>query len=278
MSIERFIPINGITYHIRIEGKGEPVLLLHGFTGSLHTWSNLMETYKEMFSFIAVDLLGHGQTDSPDQPERYRMEAAADDIKELLDCLGVRPVHLLGYSMGGRLALGFAVRYPHYVRSLILESSSPGLKTIQEQNARIKHDAELAERIMDIGVERFTEEWSRIPLFSTQKRLPQEMKDRVRKERLLQKAAGLAGSLKGMGTGSQPSLWGDLSSLQMPVLVLAGEYDLKFVHIAKQMTNTLPNHEIHIFGDAGHAIHVEKPAEFGRIVNEYLLRRKNDGN
>jgi len=274
MSTEHFITINGIRYHVRIEGDGSPVLLLHGFTGSADTWSGLMEAYKEQYSFIAVDLLGHGQTDSPEHHERYGMEAAADDLKVLLDFLGRKPVHLLGYSMGGRLALGFAVRYPEYVKSLILESSSPGLKTIEEQDVRIMHDAALAGRILDIGVERFTDEWSRLPLFASQERLPQEAKERVRAERLAQKAIGLAGSLKGMGTGSQPSLWEDLASLQIPVLVLAGEFDLKFVRIAKQMADTLPNHEMHIFEDAGHAIHVEKPAEFGRIVNEYFKRRK----
>ncbi len=279
MSNEHFVQINDVTYHVVLEGAGEEsVLLLHGFTGSANTWSGLIEAYKELYSFIAVDLLGHGQTDSPEQHERYRMETAADDLKALLDFLGKKSVHLLGYSMGGRLALGFAVRYPEYVESLILESSSPGLRTTSEQEVRKKHDAELADRICAIGLERFVDEWSRIPLFATQERLPQEAKDRVRAERTAQKTAGLAGSLKGMGTGSQPSLWGELANMQWPVLLLAGELDPKFVHIAEQMANSMKNHELIIIKDAGHAIHVENPAEFGRIVNEYLKRRKYNDN
>lgn len=274
MATERFILINGITYHVLLEGKGEPVLLLHGFTGSAHTWSLLMGAYKDSYSFIAVDLLGHGQTESPAYAERYRMEAAAEDLKMLLDHLGLRSVHVLGYSMGGRLALGFSTRYPEYVKSLVLESSSPGLRTNEEQYVRRRHDAQLADRILAIGMEKFTDEWSRIPLFATQERLPQEMKDRVRAERLAQKEIGLAGSLKGMGTGSQPSLWEKLDSLELPVLLLAGELDSKFVNIAENMAESLPNREIIIFEDAGHAIHVEKPVEFGRIISEYFKRRK----
>ncbi|WP_462405698.1 2-succinyl-6-hydroxy-2,4-cyclohexadiene-1-carboxylate synthase [Gracilibacillus sp. Marseille-QA3620] len=277
MLIERFIPINGSTYHIRIIGIGEPVLLLHGFTGSGHTWDELMETYKDMYRFIAVDLLGHGKTSAPNCHERYRMEEAADDLRAILDDLGLTRVHVLGYSMGGRLALGFAVRFPEYVMSLTLESSSPGLPSAIEQEDRRKKDAALAARIAEIGVERFADEWSQIPLFATQETLPKEIKDRVREERVSQRAAGLAGSLLGMGTGSQPSYWGELARLQMPVQLLAGELDSKFVRIAKQMAEALPFPQISIIEGAGHAIHVEKPAEFGRIVVDYLKRRKYDG-
>lgn len=271
---EHFVPIRGIRYHIRVIGTGEPVLLLHGFTGSSHTWDEFMEMYKDMYRFIAVDLLGHGQTDAPNNHERYRMEAATADLRAIVDYLDLSCVHLLGYSMGGRLALGFAVCYPNYVKSLTLESSSPGLLSFDERDDRRKKDAALAARITEIGVERFADEWSLLPLFATQQDLPEAVKSRVRAERISQRAAGLAGSLMGMGTGSQPSYWGELQELQMPVHLLTGGLDSKFMRIAKQMVASLRFPTISIIEGAGHAIHVEKPAEFGKIVIEYLKRRK----
>ena len=273
MTNEFMQSINGVQYHVRVNGEGPPILLLHGFTGSMNTWDAFIRDYEHNFKIISVDLLGHGLTDAPNDSTRYEMHKAAKDIKDLLLSLNIGSANILGYSMGGRLALGFAVYYPEFVQSLILESSSPGLEDEKERKVRMDSDAQLARRIGDQGIVRFVNEWEKIPLFSSQKKLPDYKKAEIRKERLSQKSLGLQNSLLGMGTGSQPSFWNELKNMNFPVLLLAGELDKKFVQLAHKMHKLLNLSQLETINDTGHAIHVEEPKIFGRIVSEFIRGR-----
>lgn len=161
--------LNGVRYHVEQYGEGEPLLLLHGFTGSADTWRPLHPFWRR-FRLIAADLLGHGRTEAPKDARRYRIERAADDLAALLDKLGVEKANVVGYSMGGRLALTFAMLHPHRVRRLVLESSSPGLQTDAERRARREADEALAQRIEQEGVRAFVDHWERLPLFSRNRR------------------------------------------------------------------------------------------------------------
>lgn len=263
------ISIRGVSYYVEVVGEGEPLLLLHGFTGSVQTWKPFISDWKQR-TLVMVDIIGHGKTDCPDEVERYGIESVAADLHELLDQLHMDNAHVLGYSMGGRLALTFAIRYPHRVKTLILESSSPGLKTEEERMVRIRSDEALAAEIVQHGVVAFIEKWEQLPLFATQKRLPREMQEQIRRERLGHSAKGLANSLRGMGTGKQPSWWEQLNSLPIPTLLLCGEWDEKFCQIALEMNERLPNAQLTKISCAGHAIHVEQPKIFAKIVNEFI--------
>lgn len=272
------IKVNGINYHVKTIGEGEPLLLLHGFTGSLQTWSPFINEWSQSFKLILVDIIGHGKTDHPEGVDRYSMEYVVQDLKEILHTLNINKVHLLGYSMGGRVALSFSILYPEYVLSLILESSSPGLELEKERLARIDSDNGLAERIERDGIHEFVDYWEKIPLFSSQEqRLSVERKQAIRQERLGNSSLGLANSLRGMGTGVQPSWWDRLGRFQKPVLLLAGEEDQKFCVIGQKMHKLFPNSKILIIKDAGHAIHVEQPEFFGKIVKYYLINGQVGG-
>ena len=273
MANEFMLPINGVQYHVRIEGEGQPVLLLHGFTGSMNTWNAFIQDYKQSFQFISIDLLGHGLTETPTDASRYEIHEAARDIKDLFISLDIQSAHILGYSMGGRLAIGFSVLYPEFVQSLILESSSPGLEDEKERRIRVDSDAQLALKIREYGIERFVDEWEQIPLFASQKRLSDAKKAAIRQERVSHTSLGLQNSLLGMGTGSQPSFWGELQKMNFPVLLLAGELDQKFVQLARKMQNCLKIVHFKTINDTGHAIHVEEPEIFGRIVSEFIRGR-----
>ena len=141
--------------------------------------------------------------------------------------------------MGGRLALSYAMEYPHRVRKLILESSSPGLKTEEERKNRQIQDHKLAQFILDKGIESFVDYWENIPLFSTQKSLPEAKQQEIRKQRLQNSPTGLANSLKGMGSGAQPSWWDRLSEFEVETLLLTGSLDQKFCSIAEQMVREM---------------------------------------
>lgn len=261
-----------VTYAVEIKGNGEPLLCLHGFTGNRDTWNFLVPMLQNRYSLILVDIIGHGETVAPDNFERYGMEQVVKDLKHILDDLKLPKAHVLGYSMGGRLALAFSCLYPKYVHSLMLESASPGLETEEERESRRSNDAKLAERILEKGIEAFVEQWGNIPLFETQKRLPIDIQTTIRKQRLENTPTGLSNSLLGMGTGSQPSYWEELEDLDFPVLLVTGELDPKFCHIAKMMQSRLKNVEWKKINDVGHAIHVEDGQKFGKIISGFLKR------
>ncbi|HET7656881.1 MAG TPA: alpha/beta fold hydrolase, partial [Bacillales bacterium] len=186
-----YLPLNDLKMHVKIEGEGHPLLVLHGFTGSSVTWAPFFLSWQRSYQVIAPDLIGHGQTDSPKRTERYTMNRAVEDLVSLLDKLGIAKTRLLGYSMGGRLGLAFAASYPERVASLLLESSSPGLETETERLQRVKRDEALADQIVQDGIEAFVEKWENVPLFSTQS---DEIKASLREQRLQNRRGGLAGS------------------------------------------------------------------------------------
>lgn len=258
--------LNMVRYVFTSEGHGSPLVMLHGFTGSGLNWQ--VESFAEHFEVIAPDLLGHGESESPVHASRYSIRMAAEDIIALCDSLRLEKINLLGYSMGGRLALYLAVHYPQRIHRLILESASPGLKSEAERDERRQRDEALADRIEEDGIEAFVDYWESLPLWASQ---TDAMKAQLREGRLQNTPQGLANSLRGMGTGVQPSLWDSLPALDLPVLLMAGALDEKFTAINQQMHAALPQSYLKIVPDAGHTIHLEHPAAFEQLVMGFLL-------
>jgi 2-succinyl-6-hydroxy-2,4-cyclohexadiene-1-carboxylate synthase len=262
--------INGINYHLDVSGQGSVLVLLHGFAGSSTDWMSVRQTLSAHATVIAPDLIGHGQTSAPHDPERYTMEHAFTDLLAILDVLNIGKIDLLGYSMGGRLALHLAHAAPQRIRRLILESASPGLADPAERTARITADEALANRIEREGIARFVEIWEQLPLFASQAHLPQALRDEQRTRRLRNLPHGLANSLRGMGTGRQRSLWGNLGELNIPTLLLTGELDPKFCAIGQEMVKLMPDARQMILPDAGHNLHLEQPQAFLKAVVRWL--------
>ncbi|WP_409297081.1 2-succinyl-6-hydroxy-2,4-cyclohexadiene-1-carboxylate synthase [Peribacillus sp. SCS-26] len=269
------IEAGGVSYMVTVCGEGPALVLLHGFTGSSSNWRFAAPFLPSGYKRIAIDIIGHGRSSSPGDPGWYRIEKAAEAVNEILDSLDIQRACILGYSMGGRLALCFSILYPERVQALILESASPGLKTESERAARRIADAELAEGILKDGIDLFAERWGAIPLFQTQaEKLTAGQKDFLKKQRLLNNPVGLAGSLKGMGTGSQPSYWDRLGDLKVPVLLLSGSLDRKFCTIAGEMDRLMPDSIWAIIEDAGHAIHLEQPEVYGRKITDFFAKNE----
>ena len=266
-----FLHVKGINVHIEVwnETEEQTIVMLHGFTGSTKTWESVARQLPA-FRIIAIDCIGHGRTESPVDVSLYEMDNQVDVLEEVCRRLQLESFTLVGYSMGGRIALSFAVKYPGRVEKLILESSSPGLASEEERMGRRRADNLLGDKIEENGVESFVDAWEKIPLFASQKRLPENVRLGIRKERLQQNALGLANSLRGMGTGKMPPLWENLSELSMPVLLITGQLDEKFVNIAREMMVYLKKGRHLTVNDAGHAIHVENPAEFATILKETI--------
>lgn len=242
-------------------GAGDPVVLLHGFSQSAASWWPLVQPLESSFRLVALDAPGHGGSAAirADLPSGADLMAAAAPGRSAW----------LGYSMGGRYALHVALRHPEAVSRLILVSATAGIDDPAERARRRESDSALAARVEHDGVASFLAWWVSQPLFSTLGPDAARLEERV----AAASAEGLASSLRLAGTGSQEPLWEAAGSLSMPVLVVAGELDRKYVALGRRLAESIgANAEVSVIAGAGHACHLENPAEFLAAVTDFLRR------
>lgn len=246
---------------------GSRPLLLHGFTGSARTWgATILEGLRGAgFAPQAVDLPGHGRRRGDTDPEHFSLDAVLASIDEVPS---VGPV--IGYSMGGRIALHYALRRPGRLTRLVLESASPGLDDERERVERRNEDEALAELLEAEGIGAFVDRWERMPLFASHERLADRVRSALREGRLANDPRSLAAALRGLGTGRLPSLSERLGNLRVPVLLLVGELDTKFVAIGERMAGLLPDARLVVVPGAGHTVHLERPDAWLETVVGFL--------
>lgn len=269
---ERRVTADGTTLGVRnIGGEGNPIVALHGFTGNGSTMQPLVEAVRRGRPALLVDCIGHGASDAPTYLEPYSMNSVVD---QMLSVIGQQPpgsVHLVGYSMGGRIALSMAARAPWYFASLTILSATPGLLDATERAARYDADQALADRIDSLGVEAFCDWWLQRPLFAPMiAGLDDEQLAATRAQRSSSTTVGLANSLRGTGTGSMPPVWPRLGSLRSPLLTVAGALDATYIDIAERTAEAAPFGQSALVPAAGHALHIENPDVVSRVVGDFL--------
>lgn len=264
------IPVNGLSFNVERSGQGNPLLLLHGFTGSIETWRPFLPALSASHDVIAVDLIGHGGSDAPRDPARYGMARCVEDVQGILDYYVLARVTVLGYSMGARIALHLAMEAPERVSALILEGGSPGIEDGSERESRRLADEALADEIERDGMAAFVMRWEQLPLFASQHRLSSEVRKTLRMQRLRNTVTGMANVLRGLGTGAQESLWDRIDEVPIPTLLIVGAEDTTYRAIAAEMADRMPLADVAVVPDAGHAVHLEQPTPFQDLVLRFL--------
>lgn len=256
-------------YHISGNKNGPTLLFLHGFLGSKEEWSDIADYLRASCQILAVDLPGHGKSLFED-PLSYQMETCAAIIINLLRSLKLENVYLVGYSMGGRLALHLAIHHHEFFKQILLISTSPGIKEEQEKVTRIKNDSILARSLEQEDFNLFLERWYDAGLFSSLKIQP-ELLNQIMCNRKDNSPKHLARSLDHMGVGRQKPLWQQLSEIKIPLDVVVGTLDTKFVSIGKEMQSCNPSTiNLHLIENAGHVVHLENKPAFYTLVKEWL--------
>ena len=237
---------------------GGELILLHGFTQTGASWEPVRREVGERYRSHAPDLRGHGAA-SGQRPVSFA--AVIGDLASVVE----GSFTLAGYSMGGRIALAFALARPERVERLVLVSASPGLADPGEREARRRADEALADGIERSTIEAFAGRWAAQHLFAGQR---PKVARRAHDDRLRNTPGGLAGALRGLGTGVMEPLWSHLADLGMPVDLVVGERDLKFRAINERMTEAMLDARLHVITGASHAAHLENPEALARLVLE----------
>ena len=264
------VDVGGFNLAVHESGSGPAVLVLHGFTGNAGSMRVATDTLAANHRVLAVDLVGHGESDAPHEVGPYAMDACVGQLVRVLDACAVERAALVGYSMGGRTALQLAAAHPDRVASLLLVGASAGLADASARADRVRSDEALADEIERDGVEAFVDRWMALPLFASQKRLGGDALAEARAQRLTNRAHGLANSLRGMGTGAQRPLHDGLEQLATPTCFAVGDEDAKFRAIADELAARMPRARVAVVEEAGHAAHLENPEAFARLAQEFL--------
>lgn len=253
-------------------GDEAPIVLLHGFTGDASTMAMLAEPLAEERRVIVPNLIGHGGSTCP-HPEAYAVDEIVGQLLEMLDELGVDgAVDLVGYSMGGRIALTLACRHPLRVRSLSLIGATAGLATEEERRERVAADEALAASIEADGLAAFVDRWMANPLFATQARLGDERLAEFRAQRMANNGSELARSLRAAGTGSMTPLHEAAAGCPVPTALIVGGDDAKFLAVAESLAPTMGDAEVRVVPGVGHAAHLEDPDAVLAVIRDRIAR------
>lgn len=262
------------TWHATYFGNpsSPPVVCLHGFLGRGSDWAEIAEALSADHHFICPDLPYHGQTAADRDPPMSCAETA-DALATWLTAAGIKRCALIGYSMGGRIALHLALRHPIMVTRLVLESATPGIDDPQQRDQRRMQDARLSHSLEEIADESALRAWLRDwyaqPLFEQTALYPERLA-RLLDCRFDNHPGALAAALRGMGTGTQESLWPSLSTLRIPTLLVTGECDRKFSLIAERMQDANPAFAIEVLAGCGHNVHWERPERYTAVLKGFL--------
>ncbi len=258
--------------HCTAGAKGRHALvMLHGFMGCGEDWLGIVSRLSVPGFCVLPDLPGHGSNLALPLHEPLSFEGLADGLVRLLDELGLPRAHVVGYSMGGRIALYAATRHPERVAALTIESAHPGLVDSAARRERAALDDRRAATLLEAGISPFVDHWYEAALFRSLHDHPPLLAE-TRRRRKRNHPAWMAKVVRELSPGRMPPLWDALERLEMPVLLVAGARDAKYAAIIRQMGAAIPNARVEIVPAAGHNVHLEQPEAFSAVLEDFITR------
>lgn len=258
-----------VQYHIERHGPPDlpAILFLHGFLGSSADFRPLLQELSDSFYCLAVNLPGHGGTPAAN----YDIPSTARSLLAAIAQLGVeQPLGLVGYSLGGRIALYLALHYPACWTKVVLESASAGLATPAARQERQQRDLAIARQLRqpDLDFTQFIHHWYQQPVFQGMTSHPQF--PALVAQRLQNNPQALARSLELAGLGSQPYLGDLLTTNQLPMLLLVGALDQKLIAINQTMAASCPAAELFMMPGCSHNVHWQQPQLWCQVVRSWF--------
>jgi len=237
-------------------------LCLHGFSGTPECFRALQAENSEA-SLWTPGLTGHGTPAAAWAPS---FEAEVERLERWLSERTQNRVHLLGYSLGARLALGLLASHRDRFKSAVLVGANPGLHTPTERSQREASDERYRQLLERDGLEAFVDTWERLPLFASQRALTPDALAEQRRARLTHTAGGLSHALAALGLAQMPDYWSELPKLDLPVALVVGEKDEKFRRLAEAMLHLLPSARLELAPGVGHNVVLENPGLLAEVM------------
>ena len=248
--------IGGVNLNYEDRGKGLPVLLAHGYTGSIEDWAMIIPPLAEKYRVMAIDHRGHGNSEAPSSQEHYSVCIFAEDLSALLQRLNAAPAVIVGHSMGGFMALQLALDHPDAVKALVLVDTSSG--EFQRPPGFAELRAELAEIARTQGLEAAFEHNARHnPWMRERFEKHPQLREISRKKTLRTSVDGYVCAARAIDVW-QP-LTSRLPEIKVPTLIVVGEEDLPFMEPSRIMDRGIPGAKLITVPNSGHSPHEENP-------------------
>lgn len=245
--------------------------MLHGFLGCKESWQDLLGPFLCEYSFVLVDLPGHGQSPSlPQTSGSSGFKLFDQAFKKVLKAAGVSQYRLYGYSLGGRLALYHASQQPAGLKGLMLESCHPGLKSVRQKLARQKWQLLWQKRIRGEKPKRWLESWYQQRVFACL--TPSQRAAQILQKQCRAKASGWVKSLSDWAVEKQPNLWSLLREPVVPTHFLVGTQDPNYVKLARRLRRLHWPLKVHISRKGGHNVHATSTHEWHQVFRQWLTR------
>lgn len=257
------IRANGIEVNCRLSGEGECIVLIHGFGDNLDIWHNQEVAFAGRYRTLAYDVRGFGQTKGNGEP--YSIELFAGDLYELLRALDIKSACIVGFSMGGRIAVEFALAYPEVTKALILANTGVGAFPKTEMESHRKIMAELLKKGNIEAIADMTTRGSFSRGFAKQN---PAVIQRCKEIRMQNDPSDYLAIMEAVDDALDATP--DMSLIKCPTLIITGENDtLMGEPVAQQMKDLIENAELKIL-PTGHASALEAPESFNNAVLDFM--------
>jgi pimeloyl-ACP methyl ester carboxylesterase len=264
---------DGVKLYFEETGSGLPVILVHEFAGDLRSHEMQMRHFGKRYRTIAYNARGFPPSDVPEQVSSYSQGNAADDILAVLDHIGVPKAHIIGLSMGGFATLHFGMRHPTRALSLCIGGCGYGAELDKREAFRAEADI-IAAAIRKDGMAAFAERYAYGPT-----RVQYENKDprgHAEFKAMLAEHSALGSANTQQGVQKErPSLYTlveEMKRITVPTLIITGDEDWPCLMPGILMKQNIPSAALAVMPNSGHAINIEEPEEYNRIVGDFLTQ------
>ena len=260
-----FAEINNSRIYYEIAGIGEPIVLIHGWSFDTRCWDNQFEIFSKEYRVLRYDLRGFGRSSLPDSGQPY---SHTEDLVSLLEYLNIKKAHIVGHSFGGKIAFDFVLTYPEKVISLILPDAAmdvPGLDVPQEVISWIRDTWKAGK---EESVEQAKKVWiNGSPL----KPAMNNPRSALIVKQMIMDYSGWHWTHDDPCNYPEPFPLERLNEINVPTLILVGKLDPKIYHDwADIQKKYIPNSQKEIITNSGHALNIENPEMFNKLVLKFL--------
>ena len=266
--------VNGIHLYYEEHGSGFPLVWSHEFAGDYRSWNHQVSFFSRRYRVITYNARGYPPSDVPESLDDYTQEQSVDDLKGLLDHLGIEHAHVGGLSMGGNVALNFGLTYPEMARSLIVAGTGSGSTDPEpfRRNVKARADQMRAGGMAAMG------DYSNSPTRVQLVRKDPLGYEEFRRGLMEHSALGSALIFSGV-QGRRPTIFAleeRMTALDVPTLIMTGDEDAPCIETSIFMKRCIPKSGLAVIPQSGHAINLEEPDLFNRLVLDFLTAVEQD--